>query len=43
MGKVHPDTIAKFLFTSGSTKNPKAVINNHRMWPISSKYASAFP
>lgn len=27
-----PDTIAKFLFTSGSTKNPKAVINTHRMW-----------
>ncbi|OJU91845.1 MAG: feruloyl-CoA synthase, partial [Burkholderiales bacterium 66-5] len=26
-----PDTIAKFLFTSGSTKNPKAVINTHRM------------
>jgi len=27
-----PDTIAKFLFTSGSTKHPKAVINTHRMW-----------
>ena len=27
-----PDTILKFLFTSGSTKNPKAVINTHRMW-----------
>jgi feruloyl-CoA synthase len=27
-----PDTIAKFLFTSGSTKNPKAVINTQRMW-----------
>ena len=27
-----PDTIVKFLFTSGSTKNPKAVINTHRMW-----------
>jgi feruloyl-CoA synthase len=26
------DTIAKFLFTSGSTKHPKAVINTHRMW-----------
>ena len=27
-----PDTIAKFLFTSGSTKLPKAVINTHGMW-----------
>ena len=27
-----PDTITKFLFTSGSTKNPKGVINTHRMW-----------
>jgi feruloyl-CoA synthase len=27
-----PDTIAKFLFTSGSTKQPKAVVNTHRMW-----------
>ena len=29
--KVGPDTIAKFLFTSGSTKQPKGVINTHRM------------
>jgi feruloyl-CoA synthase len=30
--RVTPETIAKFLFTSGSTKLPKAVINTHRMW-----------
>jgi len=29
--KVGPDTIAKFLFTSGSTKDPKGVINTQRM------------
>jgi feruloyl-CoA synthase len=28
---VSADTIAKFLFTSGSTRMPKAVINTHRM------------
>ncbi len=28
---IGPDTIAKFLFTSGSTGSPKAVINTHRM------------
>jgi len=27
-----PDTIVKFLFTSGSTKLPKAVINTQSMW-----------
>ena len=32
MHKVGPDTITKFLFTSGSTKLPKAVINTHGMW-----------
>jgi feruloyl-CoA synthase len=29
--QVGPDTIAKFLFTSGSTKLPKGVITTHRM------------
>jgi feruloyl-CoA synthase len=29
--KIVPDTIAKFLLTSGSTGNPKAVINTQRM------------
>ncbi len=32
MAATGPDTIAKFLFTSGSTKNPKAAVNTHRMW-----------
>ncbi len=27
-----PDTITKFLFTSGSTKLPKGVVNTHGMW-----------
>ncbi|HEX9397723.1 MAG TPA: feruloyl-CoA synthase [Burkholderiales bacterium] len=30
--KVGPDSIVKFLFTSGSTGMPKAVINTQRMW-----------
>jgi feruloyl-CoA synthase len=29
--QVGPDTIVKFLFTSGSTKDPKGVINTQRM------------
>lgn len=32
MAATGPDTVAKFLFTSGSTKLPKAVINTQRMW-----------
>ena len=32
MAATDPDTITKFLFTSGSTKLPKAVINTQRMW-----------
>ena len=32
MAATGPDTITKFLFTSGSTKLPKAVVNTHRMW-----------
>jgi feruloyl-CoA synthase len=32
MDATGPDTITKFLFTSGSTKLPKAVINTQRMW-----------
>jgi acyl-CoA synthetase (AMP-forming)/AMP-acid ligase II len=31
MAATGPDTIAKFLFTSGSTKLPKAVVNTQRM------------
>ena len=30
--RVGPDTIVKFLFTSGSTGLPKGVINTQRMW-----------
>ena len=30
--RVGPEAIAKFLFTSGSTGSPKAVINTQRMW-----------
>jgi feruloyl-CoA synthase len=32
MAATGPDTITKFLFTSGSTKLPKAAINTNRMW-----------
>lgn len=32
MAATGPDTITKFLFTSGSTKLPKGVVNTHGMW-----------
>jgi feruloyl-CoA synthase len=32
MAATGPETITKFLFTSGSTKLPKAVINTQRQW-----------
>jgi feruloyl-CoA synthase len=41
---VGPDTIAKFLFTSGSTANPKGVINTHRMLCCNQQmYVQTFP
>ena len=42
--RVDGDTIAKFLFTSGSTKDPKAVINTHRMLCSNQQmYAQCYP
>ncbi len=38
--RVGPDGIAKFLFTSGSTGEPKAVINTQRMWCANQRMVS---
>ena len=40
MAATGPDTIVKFLFTSGSTKLPKAVINTNRMWSANQQQMS---
>lgn len=41
---VNGATIAKFLFTSGSTRMPKAVINTHRMLSCNQRmYAQCYP
>jgi feruloyl-CoA synthase len=41
---VTPDTVAKFLFTSGSTRMPKAVINTHRMLACNPQmYSQCYP
>ena len=39
--RVGPDSIVKFLFTSGSTGDPKAVINTHGMWCVNQEMVRA--
>lgn len=42
--QVTPDTIAKFMFTSGSTRMPKAVMNTHRMLSCNQRmYSQCYP